>query len=183
MSDTIAPGLLVSMPDLMDPNFARSIVLMCAHSAEGAFGLKLNHPLSLTTAEVCSEVAVEWLGDEQTLAFSGGPVDPSRGWLLHDDGTMYDGSQRITDGVALSCSQAALQAYGHSPGGAFHLVLGYAGWGPGQLEQEIDEGSWLVAPFTRELLFDTAAEDMWAATVRSIGIDPLHLVGGGMARH
>ena len=181
--DSTAPGLLVSMPDLMDANFFRSVILMCAHSEEGAFGLKLNHPLDLTTAEVCSEISVEWLGDDTTYAFSGGPVQPTRGWLLHADNAMYDGSQKIVEGVALSCSQEALQAYGQAPSGAFHLVLGYAGWGPGQLEQELDEGSWMRAPFQPKLLFDTAPEDMWSAALRSIGIDPLHFVGGGALRH
>ena len=173
----------MSMPDLLDPNFVRSVILMCAHSDEGAFGLKINHPLTLTTAEVCSEIEIPWLGDDTVRAYSGGPVEPARGWLLHGDESMYVGSQRVAPGVALSCSQEALQAYGQSPTGAFHLVLGYAGWGPGQLEQEMDQGSWLPAPFTRNLLFDTAPDEMWASTLRSIGIDPLHLVGGGMVRH
>ncbi len=171
------------MPDLMDPNFFRSVILMCAHSDEGAFGLKINHPLDLTSAQVCSEVDIEWLGDDSAAAFSGGPVSPSRGWLLHDDDSMYVGSQRIGPGVALSCSHDALEAYGQCPTGPFHLVLGYAGWGPGQLEQEMDQGSWIRAPFNRALLFDTDPDDMWSATLRSIGVDPLHLVGGGASRH
>ncbi|MGB0589937.1 MAG: YqgE/AlgH family protein [Myxococcota bacterium] len=183
MSDAIAPGLLVSMPDLQDPNFLRSVILMCAHSDEGAFGLKINHPLTLTTADVCAEIEIPWLGDDSTTVFSGGPVEPSRGWLLHGDEAMYPGSQHVAPGVAMSCSQEALQAYGQSPDGAFHLVLGYAGWGPGQLEQEMDQGSWMRAPFSRNLLFDTAADAMWSSALRSIGIDPLHLVGGGMVRH
>jgi putative transcriptional regulator len=173
----------VSMPDLVDPNFFRSVILMCAHSDEGAFGLKINHPLGLTAADICSEIEVPWLGEDTVAAYSGGPVEPSRGWLLHGDDAMYVGSQTVAPGVAMSCSQEALQAYGKSPTGAFHLVLGYAGWGPGQLEQEMDQGSWLPAPFERALLFDTAADDMWSSTLRSIGVDPLHLVGGGMARH
>ena len=183
VTDSTAPGLLVSMPDLMDANFFRSVILMCAHSDEGAFGLKLNHPLTLTTAEVCAEVSVEWRGDDEAYAFSGGPVQPTRGWLLHGDDTMYEGSQKIVEGVALSCSQEALQAYGQCPSGSFHLVLGYAGWGPGQLEQEMDEGSWIQAPFHPKLLFETAPDQMWSAALRSIGIDPLHFVGGGAQRH
>ncbi len=181
MSEAIAPGLLVSMPDLLDPNFFRSVILMCAHSDEGAFGIKLNHRLDLTTAQVCSEVQIEWCGDDTETVFSGGPVEPFRGWLLHDDAIMYSGSQSVGDGVALSASQEALEAYGQSPLGAFRLVLGYAGWGPGQLERELDEGSWMVAPFSRALLFETTPEALWDTTLRSIGIDPLCLVGGGSA--
>ncbi|MDP6943491.1 MAG: YqgE/AlgH family protein [Myxococcota bacterium] len=181
MSDELAPGLLISMPDLLDPNFYRSVVLMCAHSSEGAFGLKINHPLELTTAQVCSEVQIAWHGDEEQAAFSGGPVEPSRGWLLHGDDTMYVGSQRIARGIAMSPSHEALEAYGRSPAGAFRLVLGYAEWGPGQLEQELEQGSWITAPVSHALLFATAPEDAWSKALRSIGIDPLHLVGGGSA--
>jgi len=181
MRDPIAPGLLISMPDLLDPNFYRSVVLMCAHSDEGAFGLKINHPLELTAAQVCSEVEIAWLGDDKQAAFSGGPVEPSRGWLLHANETMYAGSQQVAQGVALSASQDALEAYAQSPTGAFRLVLGYAGWGPGQLDRELDQGSWVTAPVSQALLFDTTPERTWDAALRSIGIDPQCLVGGGSA--
>ena len=178
--ETTAPGLLISMPDLLDPNFFRSVILMCSHSDEGAFGLKINHPLDLTSAQVCKEVKVEWQGDDDQV-FSGGPVEPATGWLLHLDKTMYAGSQIVGDGVALSSSHDALEAYGRSPSGAFRLILGYAGWGPGQLERELAEGSWMSAPISHSLLFETTPEEIWAAALWSIGIDPMRLVGGGSA--
>jgi putative transcriptional regulator len=181
MSVPIAPGLLISMPDLLDPNFFRSVILMCQHSEDGSFGLKINHPLEITTAQVCSEVEIAWHGEDEQAAFSGGPVEPFRGWLIHLDDSMYDGSEQVGHGIAISSSQDALEAYGRSPEGAFRLVLGYAGWGAGQLDREMDEGAWMRAPLSRALLFETPPEDIWSAALRSIGVDPLRLVGGGSA--
>jgi putative transcriptional regulator len=169
------------MPDLADPHFAQSVILLCAHSEEGAFGLKVSEALNLTIDEVCQESKIPWSGDETACALFGGPVEPNRGWMVHSSNTMYPGSQDIGHGVALSASMEALRAFGRSPDAPFLLVMGYAGWGPGQLERELSEGTWLTAPLFKGLLFDTPAEKRWSAALHSIGVNAIHLVNAPTA--
>lgn len=176
--DNLAPGLLIAMPGLVDPNFFRSVVLVCAHSEEGAFGLVLNHPLDITIAEVCNEAEVAWTGTGSERAFSGGPVERQRGWLVHESSRQFAGTQPVGEGLALSASQDALAAYGHEPTGRFRLMLGYAGWAPGQLEREIRQGSWLFAPATTRIVFEIAPGRAWREALLSVGVDPTHLVDG-----
>ena len=175
----MAPGLLIAMPNLMDPNFFRSVVLLCAHTTEGAFGLVINQELELPVAAICAEAEIDWTGDQQQKAYAGGPVERQRGWLLHDSTMRFDGSQVVDEGLALTSSQDGLAAYGRNPGGRFRLVLGYAGWGAGQLDQEIAQGSWLTAPVSLEVLFDTPREAIWQRAMELVGVDPTHLVDAG----
>lgn len=179
MSFNIAPGLLIAMPSLMDPNFSRAVVLLCEHSSEGAFGLVINHPLKLTLATICEQNQMPWTGHESTCAFSGGPVHPERGWLLHDNTQRFDGTQAIGDELALTTSLDALASYGQDASNRFRLLLGYAGWGPAQLDQEIAAGAWLTAPLRTDLIFDVSAEDLWSRALTTLGINPTHLVDGG----
>lgn len=178
MPENTAPGLLIAMPTLLDPNFFRSVVLMCAHTDEGAFGLVINRATEVTTAKVCAESDISWTGDQESIAFCGGPVEPQRGWLLHSDDVTYPGSQLVAAGVAISASQEALEAYGNAPAARFRLILGYAGWGPGQLEEELTQGAWLTAPADPELVFHSNTTRLWDLVLRSVGVDPTHLVGG-----
>lgn len=177
MTETFAPGFLVAMPTLLDPNFFQSVVLLCKHDEEGAFGLVINQRMELTVAEVCAEAKIPWNGDADQRAFFGGPVERQRGWLLHGDEDLYEGSERIADGLALSASQEALAAYAEQPEGRFRLVLGYAGWGEGQLDEEIRSGSWLTAPLDTRLLFEVAPERAWQEALKLAGADPAQLVG------
>lgn len=179
MSFCVAPGLLIAMPSLLDPNFFRSVVLLCAHSSEGAFGLVVNAPLEIDVAAICAEAGIDWEGPSETKVYSGGPVERQRGWLIHDASATYAGSQAIAEGVALTTSQEGLQAYGQQPLGRFRLLLGYAGWGPGQLDREITSGSWLTAPMDQDIVFSTRPETVWRAALASVGVDPAHLVDGG----
>jgi len=167
------------MPNLLDPNFARSVVLLCAHNAEGAFGLVLSQALDLPVAAICGEIGVTWAGDDTAKVHAGGPVERQRGWLIHDAGERYEGSQLVADGIALTSSQEGLVAYGRAPEGRFRLVLGYAGWGAGQLEEELAQGSWLTAPPSPALVFETPPADMWRAALALVGVDPAHLVDAG----
>ncbi len=181
--ESIAPGLLIAMPDLLDPNFARSVVLMCAHSPEGAFGLIINRETEILVASVCSEADISWTDETERFALSGGPVERQRGWLVHSDAEMHLGSQHVAEGVALSASQEALEAYAQCPEGRFRLILGYAGWGPGQLDQEITEGAWLTAALDEELVFETPPDEIWARALASVGVNPTHLVGASSLIH
>ncbi len=167
------------MPSLLDPNFFRSVVLLCAHSSEGAFGLVVNQPLEIPVSAICSEAGIPWEGEPQAKVFSGGPVERQRGWLLHDDGQLFAGSQRVGAGLALTTSQDGLEAYGRHPSGRFRLLLGYAGWGPQQLDREIASGAWLTAPLDPELLFETPPAEMWREAMSVVGVNPVHLVDCG----
>lgn len=179
MSFTVAPGLLIAMPNLMDPNFFRAVVLVCAHTREGAFGLVVNQELEIPVAAICGEADIEWLGDQSQRVYCGGPVERQRGWLIHDSAVRFEGSQVVDEGLALTTSQDGLVAYGREPSGRFRLVLGYAGWGAGQLEQEIAQGSWLTAPVSLELLFETPRSAVWSRALELVGVDPTHLVDAG----
>lgn len=179
MEFTVAPGLLIAMPSLLDPNFFRSVVLLCAHSADGAFGLVINQQMEIPVASVCREQQIFWEGDANTKVFNGGPVDRQRGWLLHGSEHSFDGTEEVCQGIALATSHDALEAYGRDPTGRYRLLLGYAGWGPQQLDQEISVGAWLTAPVTAELVFDTPIESVWKAAMASVGVDPSKLVEPG----
>ena len=178
MSFTVAPGLLIAMPTLLDPNFFRSVVLLCAHSDEGAFGVIVNQPLDVTVESICTEAGMDWSGGE-TPAYAGGPVERHRGWVLHADGREFAASQKVSDDLAITTSQDGLEAYCAEPDGRYRLLLGYAGWGPSQLDQEIGSGAWLTAPLKMALIFDTAPHHIWRDALRSVGVDPTHLVDGG----
>jgi putative transcriptional regulator len=179
MAFSVAPGLLVAMPSLLDPNFFRSVVLMCAHSEEGAFGLVINQRLEIPVAAICAEAEVTWEGGEGPVVFNGGPVERQRGWLIHSDEVAFEGSQPVAEGVALTTSHDALEAYGRDPDGPFRLMLGYAGWGRGQLDAEIHAGAWLTAPASRQLVFTTPIAQLWTETMKSLGVDPSRLVESG----
>lgn len=179
MAFTVAPGLLIAMPSLADPSFFRSVVVLCAHTSEGAFGLVINQELELPVAAICAESDVEWLGDTTRKVYCGGPVERQRGWILHPSDARFEGSQIVDDGLAITASQDALEAYGQDPDGRFRLVLGYAGWGAGQLDEEIAHGSWLTAPIDAALIFNTARQAIWRHALISVGVDPAHLVDAG----
>lgn len=183
----IAPGLLLAMPHLVDPNFSRAVVLMVEHNDEGSFGLVVNHPSDMEASSLLEALDIEWQGDEDALVWSGGPVMPTSGWVLHtptpvaappaetieDTGTIV-----LLPGLALSTSPDNLRALAADPPDRVRLLLGYSGWGPGQLAEEMARGSWLHADATPELIFDTPADEMWQAALRSIGVDPEAIVPG-----
>ncbi|MFO0748820.1 MAG: YqgE/AlgH family protein [Myxococcota bacterium] len=176
MSFTLAPGLLIAMPSLADPNFHRSVIVLAAHTREGAFGLVINQPLDLPVAAICSEAGIAWRGGHTQKVLCGGPVERQRGWLLHATSKRFEGTQVVDEGLSLTASRDGLVAYASDPDGTFRLLLGYAGWGPGQLDREVLQGSWLTAPLRPELVFDTPRADVWARALSLSGIDPAHLV-------
>lgn len=189
MIDTrLAPGLLLAMPQLIDPNFGRSVVLMVEHNDEGSFGLVINQPTELTAGELLGSMDIEWGGDEDTIVWSGGPVQPSSGWVLHQPISAIEVDESaglgeadtilIAPEVALSISRTALRTLAGEPPDHSRLLLGYSGWGPGQLASEMARGSWLHADIDPALIFETPAEEMWDLAVRSVGIDPQTVVQG-----
>lgn len=179
MSFSVAPGLLIAMPTLADPNFFRAVVLMCGHSEEGAFGLVINHRFDLPVADVCSDAGVAWRGGEEPRVYCGGPVERERGWVVHLDSAGLEDSEAVGGGVAITTSLNALEAYGDDTTGSYRLVLGYAGWGPQQLQDEIASGCWLTAPIDAGVVLDAEHDMIWERALRSVGVDPAHLVSGG----
>lgn len=178
MSGSFSPGFLIAMPDLGDPNFFRSVVLLCSHDDEGAFGIVLNSPSTITVEDVCGQIEIAWQGDDEALARIGGPVQPENGWVIHRGELSFEDSQKIAPSLYISASQGALKAYAEDPSGDYVFCLGYAGWGPGQLDEEILSGSWLTSHVSPRLVFGTEPHLMWRMALAEVGIDVANLVSG-----
>ena len=184
----LAPGLLLSMPHLDDPNFARAVVLMIEHNDEGSFGLIINQASDMKVSELFSALELEWKGAPELRVWTGGPVMPSSGWVIHevdDDTELEDDLQtglaegravRAGPGLALTTSTDKLAGLAADPPKRARFLLGYAGWGPDQLADEMSRGSWLHADISLELVFDTPADELWAAALRSLGVNPETIV-------
>ena len=178
--ESMAPGLLVAMPQLRDPNFDRSVVLLSDHDDEGAMGLVVNRRLPVTVADVLLGLNLTWRGPADEPAWGGGPVQPQSGWLLFEpEGSRVpEDCREVMPGVFMSASIDALRELARRPPKRFRLVLGYSGWGGGQLENEVIEGAWLLAPPESRLIFDVPAEQSWAQVFADMGLDPFHIVPG-----
>lgn len=180
MPDSLAPALLVAMPQLLDPNFRRAVVLLIHHDAEGTFGVVLNRTTEIRASQLCESIEVDWRGDPDAEIHWGGPVQPQTGWVLFDEseGEGEDGEdvREVVPGVGFAGSLAVLRRMASEPPNRVRILLGYAGWGPGQLESELAQGAWLVAPADASVVFSTELEEMWSQVVRSLGIEPATLV-------
>jgi putative transcriptional regulator len=178
VAESLAPALLVAMPQLLDPNFKRTVVLLIHHDAQGTFGIVLNRRTGLTASELCSTLEIGWSGEPAKEVGWGGPVQPQTGWMVFSDEYDLDAPdvKLVADGIGFAGSLDVLRRLAADPPEELHLMLGYAGWGPGQLESELAEGAWLIAPVTRDAVFDEPCSEMWDHVVRSLGIDPSTLV-------
>ncbi len=179
MADSsLAPALLVAMPDLGDPNFKRSVVLLVHHDDEGTVGLVLNRETDVLASDLCDTLDIEWHGDPEWGVHWGGPVQPNTGWVVAGDATLADVPETTPFGESLhfAGSLEALRRVAEAPPRQLRLFLGYAGWGPGQLEDELSRGAWVVAPLSVEALFEVPADDLWAHAWRLLGIDPATVV-------
>jgi putative transcriptional regulator len=174
--------LLVAMPQLDDPNFKRSVVLLVHHGEGGSFGIVLNRSLDVTMSELMQNSGIQWPAGVGSVGW-GGPVQPERGWVVFCDEdrppppvATEEDIATLQQGVCVTGSLDMLRSVASHPPSAVRLFLGYAGWGAEQLESELAEGAWLLAPLRREVVFDTAEDDMWEAVVRGLGIAPTALV-------
>jgi len=175
MSGT-APLLLLSMPQMADPNFAQTVILLCEYTDEGAFGLVVNRQMNQPAwTMVKTEPPIQV--DRGVRLWAGGPVDPHRTWVLMTDAQGPDDEQReICPGVVLSVSDAlTLQLLQGPPSPRARVIVGYAGWGPGQLDQEIASSSWLTMAVDPSLIFGVPANEMWEAAIRRLGGNPATL--------
>lgn len=171
---SFANQLLIALPALADPNFARSVTLICQHDADGAMGIVINRTSEYTLGDVLQQMQIA-SDDERLCAqavLAGGPVHPERGFVLHDGGHAWDSSMSIAEGLYVTTSRDILEAMARGEGPAHVAVaLGCAGWGAGQLEYELGENSWLTAPADPELLFATPVEQRWQGAAGRIGVD------------
>jgi putative transcriptional regulator len=175
-SDLSTPVLLMAMPQVLDPFFHRSVVLLLHHEEEGSFGFILNRPTGIKVSEILKGMDVGWSGRAEAVAYFGGPVQPNLGTvlfapLLAESGP-EDTATEVLPGVALTQHVGDLSRLAEAPPDQFRLILGYAGWGEGQLMEEILRNDWLTAPASSELIFAPDPEQVWGAALRSVGIDP-----------
>jgi putative transcriptional regulator len=178
---SLAPALLLSMPQLMDPNFARTVILLCRHGDEGAFGLVLNRP-AIASGRVIVGGEPMFSSDREFQIWVGGPVEPQQSWILigHEPGEDLPTGLSIADGLHLSTSPDLLRRlFDPAPPPRTRLMAGYSGWGPGQLEAELEASAWLLSDISTDLIFDTDPERMWDAAIRRLGADPHALQSGG----
>lgn len=168
--------MLIATPAVDDRRFERSVIYICVHSADGAFGLVINRPLPgpdlfevLEQLNLAPQVALP-----AVPVRAGGPVEPGQGFVLHGDDFRAGGAtQSLPGGLALTASAEVLAAIARGTGPAeWFLALGYSGWGPGQLESEIARNAWLTAPVARDILFAPPGPDQWRAALALIGVDP-----------
>ena len=167
--------LLIAMPGMRDERFAKSVIYMCAHTEEGAMGLVLNQRLdSLKFAELISQLELDekHLSKDVPVHF-GGPVESGRGFVLHTSDYQQDATLEVVNGVALTATVDILKAIAQGKGPQKSLLaLGYAGWGPGQLDMEIRANGWLQVPSDSEIIFDIEPDTKWERAIQRLGIDP-----------
>jgi putative transcriptional regulator len=181
--------LLLAMPSMSDPRFHRAVIYMCAHSADGAMGIVINHPApSITFANLLEQLGIISDDDDESAAIrlpvkemtihTGGPVEMGRGFVLHTtDYYSADSTLTIDDTVSLTATVDILRAIAAGEGPTRSLLaLGYAGWAPGQLEREIQTNGWLVCPADRDLVFDSEIGKRYDLAMAKLGIHPSFLV-------
>ncbi len=163
------PGLLVASPQMRDPNFERAVVLLVQHSAQGALGLVVNREAPVRVGDVVGHLELPSSSPRlQRPAMWGGPVERGSGFVLYR-GVAPEGW--TVGNVAVSPSKERLAAL-VGAGAEFHLCLGYAGWGPGQLDRELEEGSWVSVDASADLVFDTALTDRYDQALARLGVPP-----------
>jgi putative transcriptional regulator len=190
--------LLIAMPSLGDPYFNKTVTYICEHNEEGAMGLIINLPVNITLSDLLKQIPSE--DDESTnneltdnvglidnavtditnsleqLVLAGGPIAKQRGFVLHTSQTGWTSSLALSKELMITTSKDILMALGTDKAPEnFMVTLGYAGWGPGQLEQELQANSWLTAPADSEILFNTPIEQRWKKATEKLGIDIAHL--------
>lgn len=179
-SEYLAGQLLIAMPTMQDPRFERSVIYMCAHSAEGAMGLVVNRLFeSLTFPDLLSQIGIDPGPVKQEIrVHAGGPVEAGRGFVLHSADYQQDGTTLVDGDIALTASVDILRAIAAGDGPRRSLLaLGYSGWGSGQLEAEIQANGWLHVPADEALIFAENLENTWQRAIAKLGVDAAMLSG------
>jgi len=175
--------ILLATPSLQDRHFRDAVVLVCHHDEEGCMGLIVNRPQEVSVIDVLEDIQLapdhdyfSSLPEHRNVSFEGGPVDPFRGFVLHDGWHIYDSTMQVTPEIHLTTSRDILEEIATGSGPEhFMLILGYAGWDAGQLEQELANNDWLVAAANHHLLFQAEPEIRWALAAQSMGVSKANL--------
>lgn len=166
---------LIAMPLLNDFNFARAVVYICAHNPEGAMGIVVNRPiLEVSLGEVMTQMEIKVKNNaiKDIPVFLGGPVQPERGFIIHRPNVPWQSTLITSPELAVTSSQDILYALANGKGPKeFIVILGYAGWGAGQLEEEVANNYWLTTPSDPDILFKTPSESRWSAAAALLGFD------------
>ena len=183
ISGYLQQQLLIAMPAMADPNFSRSVTLLCQHNEEGAIGITINRQSGFTLGELLLQLNISCGSQEisSLIVLRGGPVSPDHGFVLHTPVEGFDHSIRINDDIMVTTSCDVLSAIAAGKGPPQFLVaLGYAGWGDGQLEAEIRQNAWLSVPADKNILFESTLQNRWEKALDNLGINinDLHGVGG-----
>jgi putative transcriptional regulator len=179
-TDFLTGQLLIAMPTMEDPRFAQSVIYLCAHTLEGAMGLVLNRPLQRPKFDdLLRQLEVAPLPPARRIRLcAGGPMDNARGFVLHTADWTGEGSLRVDESLALTASLDVLKAIAEGNGPREGLLaLGYAGWGPGQLDAEIQQNAWLSVSADETIVFDADHDTKWRRALAKLNIDPLLLSG------
>lgn len=181
---TIATSLtnqfLIAMPGLQDPNFSRTVTFICEHSEAGAMGIVINRPMEIQLGEVLLQLEIDVTARavRELPVYMGGPVQTDRGFVIHDGDRDFDSTLTVTPNLRVTTSRDVLEAIANGNGPSHHLIaLGYAGWGEGQLEQEMIANAWLSGPADPEILFSTPSAERWQSAAQRLGVD-LNLLSG-----
>jgi putative transcriptional regulator len=171
---TLRDRFLIAMPDLADDNFFHTVTYICEHNPDGAMGIVINRPSELSLGELFAQLGFE-LGDPtlgELAVYHGGPVQTEQGFILHSPLGDWEATMAINDEVGLTASRDILEAIAQGTGPErFIVALGYAGWGAGQLEQELLDNTWLSAPASNTILFDTPTDQRWTEAAALLGVD------------
>jgi putative transcriptional regulator len=171
---------LIAMPGLKDPNFSRTVTYVCEHTEQGAMGIVINRPMDIRLGEVLEQLEIATLADgvEDIPVFLGGPVQTDRGFVIHTGSAEFDSTLAVTADIRVTTSRDVLEAIAEGRGPAQRLIaLGYAGWGAGQLEQELCANAWLSGPADDDVIFYRSPGERWLAAANLLGID-LNLLSG-----
>ena len=165
---------IIAMPALDDINFDHTVTYICEHDDNGSFGLIINKETDIRVGEIFAQMEIPDSGARHAddHIFVGGPVQPERGFVLHSPIGSWGSSMQVNDNIALTTSRDILEAIARDEGPEHSmLALGYAGWGPGQLEREMAENSWLSCPANEQIIFHTPSDKRWQAAADILGVD------------
>jgi len=177
---SLSNHFLIAMPGLKDPNFSRTVTYVCEHTEHGAMGIVINRPMDIRLGEVLEQLDIEpaVAGVADTQVYLGGPVQTDRGFVIHSGPVEYDSTLAVTQDIRVTTSRDVLEAIANGEGPAHTLIaLGYAGWGSGQLEEELSANAWLSGPADADIIFSRSPGERWLAAAQLLGID-LNLLSG-----
>lgn len=172
--NSLTNHFIIAMPGLMDENFNQAVTFICEHDDNGTFGIIINRESEISLDDVMQQMKIPYHPDKANVepVFTGGPVQANRGFVLHRPIGNWESSLIVNDSVALTTSRDILEAIADNKGPDDNIItLGYAGWGPGQLEQEMADNTWLSCPAEEQIIFNTPVEKRWQAAANLIGVD------------